>query len=187
LKYFEKNFFEVYKPVYILFVLVGVAIDLSTKYWVVQNYSYQDSVCYMGQFFCMTLTFNTGFVFGIYQNNSSISIVSTGFAIIFLFCYRWINHDIGNKWGWNLVMVGAFGNFIDKFFIKMPPGGGIKFGFTAGPGQYIGVVDFFDFDWPDFLLFHRWPAFNIADSCVSIGLVILIFTMNIEEPEKKKK
>ena len=85
--YFEKKFFEVYKPVYILFVLVGVVIDLSTKYWVVQNYSYQDSVCYMGQFFCMTLTFNTGFVFGIYQNNSSISIVSTGFAIIFLFCY----------------------------------------------------------------------------------------------------
>ncbi|EMO26669.1 signal peptidase II-like protein [Leptospira interrogans serovar Bataviae str. HAI135] len=48
-------------------------------------------------------------------------------------------------------------------------------------GEYIGVVDFLDFDWPDFLLFSRWPAFNVADSCVTIGLTILIFTMKLEE------
>ncbi len=185
MKYFEKNFFSVFKPNYLLFVLLGVVIDLATKYWVIQNYSYQDSVCYYNNFFCMTLTFNTGFVFGIYQNNSSISIVTTGFAIIFLIAYRWINHDLGNTWGWNLVMVGAFGNFIDKFFIKIPPGGGVKFGLKPlEHGQYIGVVDFLDFDWPDFLLFHRWPAFNFADSCISVGLVILIITIHIDEKRK---
>ena len=190
MKYFDKGFFEVFKPKYLLFVAVGVLIDLATKYWVVQNYSYHESECYMDKFFCMTLTFNTGFVFGLYQNNSTISIISTGIAIVFLFGYRWFNHDIGNKWGWNLVMVGAFGNFIDKFFVKMPPrvgipSGGVKFGLKPlEHGQYIGVVDFLDFEWPDFLLFHRWPAFNFADSCVSVGLVILMITIHLDEKRK---
>lgn len=82
--------------------------------------------------------------------------------------------------GWNLVMAGAFGNFLDKFFVKIP-GTGFRFGFQPNVGEYIGVVDFLDFDWPDFLLFSRWPAFNVADSCVTIGLTILIFTMKLEE------
>ncbi len=185
MKFFDKKFFEVVKPNYLVFIIIGVIIDLVSKYWVVQNYSYHNSVCYYKEIFCMTLTFNTGFVFGLFPDNSIVSLFSTGFAILFLIGYRWKNHDIGNPWGWNLVMIGAFGNFIDKFFIKMPPGRGIKFGFSAiENGQYIGVVDFLDFDWPDFLLFHRWPAFNFADSCVSVGLVILIITMNAIEEKK---
>ncbi len=187
MKFFEKKFFEVIRPGYLAFILVGVAIDLITKYIVVQNYSYHNSVCYSKELFCMTLTFNTGFVFGIAQDNAIISLFSTGFAIIFLILYRWKNFEIGNAWGWNLVMVGAFGNFIDKFFIKIP-GTGVKFGFTPiQHGEYIGVVDFLDFDWPDFLLFSRWPAFNFADSCVSVGLVILIITMNAIEEKKEVK
>jgi signal peptidase II len=186
MNFFEKKFLEVVKPNYLIFILVGVFIDLFTKYLVVQNYSYHNSECYLKEFFCMTLTFNTGFVFGIAQKNSILSLFSTGFAIIFLILYRWKNFDIGNAWGWNLVMIGAFGNFIDKFFIKMPPGGGVKFGFTPiQHGEYNGVVDFLDFDWPDFLLFQRWPAFNFADSCVSVGLVILLITMNVVENKKK--
>ncbi|MCB1142051.1 MAG: lipoprotein signal peptidase [Leptospiraceae bacterium] len=188
MKFFKKGFFEVYKPVYLLAIIFGVLIDLGTKYWVVQNYSYQNSECYMGEFFCMTLTFNTGFIFGINQNSFIISIFTTATAILFLIGYRWFNHDLGSSWGWNLVMVGAFGNFIDKFFIKMPPGGGVKFGLTPiENGQYIGVVDFLDFDWPDFLIFHRWPAFNFADSCISVGLVVLIITMHIDEKRKEKE
>ncbi|MCB1176237.1 MAG: lipoprotein signal peptidase [Leptospiraceae bacterium] len=188
MKYFEKKFFEVYKPNYLVFILIGVLIDLITKYLVIQNYAYHKSVCYIGEIFCMTLTFNTGFVFGILPNNSLISLISTGLAIIFILLYRWKFDEIANPWGWNLIMVGAFGNFIDKFFIKMPPGGGIKFGFTPTEhGQYIGVVDFLDFDWPDFLLFQRWPAFNFADSCVSVGLTILIVTMMIYEKRLAKE
>ena len=75
--------------------------------------------------------------------------------------------------------------YIDKFFVKTPPGGGVKFGLKPlEHGQYIGVVDFLDFDWPDFLLFHRWPAFNFADSCISVGLVILIITIHLDEKRK---
>jgi signal peptidase II len=182
------KFLEVFKPVHLLFIAIGVVIDLATKYWVIQNYGYLRSECYWNEFFCMTLTFNTGFVFGIYQNNSMISLVTTGVAIVFIIFYRLKNLDLGNAWGWNFVMIGAFGNFIDKFFIKMPPGGGVKFGFTpVEHGQFIGVVDFLDFDWPDFLLFSRWPAFNFADSCVSVGLVILIISIHIQEKRMREQ
>lgn len=182
MKYFDKPFLEVLKPQYIVFIVLGVLIDLLTKYLVIQSYSVHNSECYLDGIFCMTLTFNTGFVFGMFQNNALLSLVVTGIAITFLIFYRWKNHDIGHAWGWNLVMVGAFGNFLDKFFIKMPPGGGVKLGFSpTNPNEFIGVVDFLDFDWPDFLIFHRWPAFNVADSCISVGLVILIITMNFKE------
>ncbi|MEM7180069.1 MAG: lipoprotein signal peptidase [Spirochaetota bacterium] len=181
MQFSNKRFLEVIKPSYILAIAIGVFIDLLSKYLVIQNYSAHISQSVLGDFFRMTLTFNTGFVFGIGQDRMIISIFTTGLAIIFLIFYRLQNSEVGHAWGWNLVMVGAFGNFIDKFFVKMPPGGGVRFGLTpTKAGEYIGVVDFLDFDWPDFLIFHRWPAFNFADSCVSVGLVILIITMNRE-------
>jgi signal peptidase II len=185
---FEKKFFEVIPPSHLAFIFFGVCLDLVSKYWVVQNYSPDEAPQeILGSFFRMTLTFNTGFVFGLFQDNALPSLFATGFAIVFLVLYRWRHYYLGNPWGWNFVMVGAFGNFIDKFFIKSPPGGGIRFGFKPLPGEYIGVVDFFDFDWPDFLLFTRWPAFNIADSCVSIGLVILLITMDAEKIDQHNK
>lgn len=182
------NLLKVFQPIHIMFIIIGVIIDLSTKYWVIQNYEYLKSECYLGTFFCMTLTFNTGFVFGIAQNNSILSIFTTIIAIVLIIFYRLKEPKLGNPWGWNLVMVGAFGNLIDKFFIKMPKGGGVKFGFVPlEHGQYIGVVDFLDFDWPNWLFFERWPAFNFADSCVSVGLVILIISIHLQEKEMKKQ
>lgn len=189
MKFFEKRFLEVFTPMFMAVIALGVGIDLLTKYLIVQNFAYQEPVCYIGDFFCITLTFNTGFVFGIAPESGYISLVTTGLAIFFLIFYRWKNFDLGNAWGWNLVMIGAFGNFIDKFFIKMPKplAHGVKFGFKAiEHGHYTGVVDFIDFDWPDFLLFQRWPAFNFADSCVSVGIVILIISMHLQEKKLKQ-
>ena len=177
--FLQKKFGDVYKIQYIIFIFIGVFIDLFTKYLVILNFQYHESIEVMGDFFRLSLTFNTGFVFGLFQDNAIPSLVATSIAIIVLIIYRWQNDNLGNPWGWNFVLIGAFGNLIDKFFVKIP-GSGFRFGFTPEPGEYIGVVDFLDFDWPDFLLFYRWPAFNVADSCVTIGLVILLLTMENE-------
>ncbi|MDF3820087.1 lipoprotein signal peptidase [Leptospira sp. 96542] len=178
-------FFSVYKPHYLAFVVVGMLCDLASKYWVILKMNAYESIPVLGEFFRMSLTFNTGFVFGLFQNNPFPSLFATGFAIVFLVFYRWHNSDLGNPWGWNFVMAGAFGNFTDKFFVKIP-GSGFRFGFIPEKfGEYIGVVDFFDFDWPNFLFVERWPAFNIADSFVSIGIVILLITMDWKEIDKK--
>lgn len=183
LNFSGKRFFEVLKPGYIYFIFAGVFIDLFTKYLIILNYQYHESREIMGDFFRLSLTFNTGFVFGLFQDNAIPSLIATSIAIVVLLLYRWKNHDLGNPWGWNFVMIGAIGNLIDKFFIKIP-GIGFKFGFHPGSGEFIGVVDFLDFDWPDFLLFSRWPAFNVADSCVTIGLVILLLTMETNQEKK---
>ncbi|PJZ45253.1 lipoprotein signal peptidase [Leptospira brenneri] len=179
-------FFSVFKPGYLAFVAFGLFLDLISKYVIITKMVAHESIPVLGDFFRLSLTFNTGFVFGLFQNNALPSLFATGFAIVFLIFYRWQNADLGNAWGWNFVMAGAFGNFSDKFFVKIP-GVGFRFGFTPEkPGiEYIGVVDFLDFEWPDFLLFDRWPAFNVADSCVSIGIVILLFTMDWKELDKK--
>ncbi|TGN18818.1 lipoprotein signal peptidase [Leptospira idonii] len=186
MKFPEKPFFSVYKPHYLAFVMFGFLIDLVTKYIIIKNMQAYESIPVIGDFFRLSLTFNTGFVFGILQDNSLPSLFATAFAIVFLFFYRWNNSELGNPWGWNLVMAGAFGNFLDKFFVKIP-GEGFRLGFAADKTklEFIGVVDFLDFEWPDFLLFDRWPAFNAADSFVSVGIVILLLTMNWKEELKK--
>ena len=54
-------------------------------------------------------------------------------------------------WGFNLIIAGAIGNLIDRFF-------------------YGYVVDFLDFYYKN----HHWPAFNFADAFISIGTFFLI-------------
>ena len=62
-----------------------------------------------------------------------------------------------------LVLGGALGNLIDRAF----RGGG---GFLGG-----AVVDFIDFQW--------WPIFNVADSCVVVGAILLVFVTVLRPPE----
>jgi signal peptidase II len=69
-----------------------------------------------------------------------------------------------------LILAGAFGNFIDRMFY------GVLYG--EGPLFYGLVVDFIQIDIPDIQLgqfaYTHWPVFNIADSCVSIGMILIL-------------
>ena len=56
------------------------------------------------------------------------------------------------KFALSLILAGALGNFIDRFFRGY-------------------VVDFLEFHVRGFY----WPTFNVADSCISIGAVLLVF------------
>jgi signal peptidase II len=69
-----------------------------------------------------------------------------------------------------LVLAGAVGNLIDRMFY------GVFYG--TDPFFYGKVVDFLQVDIPDVTLFGElythWPVFNVADSCVSVGVVVLL-------------
>jgi signal peptidase II len=69
-----------------------------------------------------------------------------------------------------MILGGAIGNLIDRVFY------GVLFG--EGSLFYGKVVDFFDIDFFDFSIgdFHvtRWPVFNVADACVTIGVLLLL-------------
>ena len=62
-----------------------------------------------------------------------------------------------------LVIGGALGNVIDRF-------------------RYGAVVDFLDLHWDDF----HWPAFNLADAAISVGVVVLLMDALLIGRERHK-
>jgi signal peptidase II len=80
-----------------------------------------------------------------------------------------------NKWiigGFSLIFAGAVGNLIDRVFYGVI--------FSESPLFYGKVVDFIQVDIPDvaFLGWTHFPVFNIADSCVTVGVILLILVHN---------
>jgi len=140
----------------ILFVsAIMVFADQISKTVVRNTMSLYESIPVIPEFFHLTYVTNDGmafginFPFGIYVF-SAISIIFTGF----LFWYLWSIKDdeIVVRTGVALILAGAIGNLIDRIFL----------------GE---VVDFLDFMIGDF----HWYVFNLADSCVTVGLGFVLY------------
>jgi len=140
----------------ILFVsAIMVLADQISKTVVRNTMSLYESIPVIPEFFHLTYVTNDGmafginFPFGIYVF-SAISIIFTGF----LFWYLWSIKDdeIVVRTGVALILAGAIGNLIDRIFL----------------GE---VVDFLDFMIGDF----HWYVFNLADSCVTVGLGFVLY------------
>lgn len=107
--------------------------------------------------FNWTLVYNEGAAFSFLASQAGwqrwgLSAVAVVAIVIF---YNWARRlPPGHKWqrfAIALIIGGAFGNLIDR----------LRFGY---------VVDFIDVHWQQ----YHWPAFNIADSAICIGIVILL-------------
>ena len=140
----------------ILFVsAIMVLADQISKTVVRNTMSLYESIPVIPEFFHLTYVTNDGmafginFPFGIYVF-SAISIIFTGF----LFWYLWSIKDdeIVVRTGVALILAGAIGNLIDRIFL----------------GE---VVDFLDFMIGNF----HWYVFNLADSCVTVGLGFVLY------------
>lgn len=146
---------------YLLLTVVagGVTIlDQLSKYAVQHMLTLHNPIEVIPGFFSITYIFNPGAAFGLFGNISEtlrmimlIGISLIAFAILF---YMYIK--IREKE--NIVLIpialiigGAVGNLIDRVRFRM-------------------VVDFLDFHVGRF----HWPAFNIADSAITIGTIILV-------------
>lgn len=105
-----------------------------------------------GTFFRLTRTENTGAAFGIFQGQSTWFIVISALAAAAIIFFR---REIArmralHQIAFGLILGGAVGNLIDR----------VRLG---------AVVDYLDLGFGS----ARWPAFNIADSAISIGVVLL--------------
>ena len=120
------------------------------------------------------------------------------FAVTFLFFYHWHNPELGHTSAWVLVFSGAIGNLIDKAFVKSLETREWMLSLGPQEGYVRGVVDYVECIWfgfegiPDIfilnaLAWRTWPSFNVADSCVSVGMVILIVTMWRADMKAKKE
>lgn len=128
----------------------------------------------IGDFFRLTFIENPGMAFG-YDPGSSIKLWVTLFSLaasvgLIIYIYLIRNKSLSLRVAIAMILGGAVGNLIDRMFY------GVFFDYA--PLFYGKVVDFLDFDFFNFTLFgksyDRWPIFNIADSAVTIGVLILI-------------
>jgi len=128
--------------------LAVLAIDRLTKYIIYKSLSCGQSVKVLPDIFHLTLVLNKGVAFGLFREQKTFFLLVAFLAIPFIIYYVFKNHHkvIGLPLASGLILGGAVGNLIDR----------IRFGY---------VIDFLDF--------RVWPVFNIADSCITIGAVLL--------------
>ena len=111
------------------------------------------------QFFCLTYVENTGIAFGLNAGSpiflTLFSALASIFLIYFLLTSRRGSLNLYPKTvqlALALILGGALGNLIDRLLFGR-------------------VTDFLDFDFPDAIMV-RWPAFNVADSAVTAGVIL---------------
>ena len=148
-------------------VILIILIDQITKIIIDGNLIMYQSIEVIPDFFSITHIRNTGIAFGFLAQSSHLfrSVFLTLvplfaiFLIIFLL-YKAEKDDIFLILGLSMIMGGAFGNLIDR----------VRLG---------AVIDFLDF----YLGSYHWPAFNMADSAITLGALILFATI-VKEREK---
>ncbi len=147
---------------------LSLVLDQLTKIYVDNNFALSESYKVIANFFHFTYVRNPGAAFGMLADSPyrmpffiSVSIVASLGIIWYLRLTaaekRWQHFALG------LIFSGAIGNLIDRI-------------------RYSEVIDFIDVHWYNW----HWPAFNIADSAICVGVTILLICSFHEEWEKKQ-
>jgi signal peptidase II len=148
------------KKFFVLGILLAITVtflDLLSKNLVFAMLDAQGSInpeIEIFSFFSLVKVWNRGVSFGMFNELENSQIIFTfiqggiGSALLF---WLWRNEKLHFVIALGLIIGGAFGNVIDR----------IKNG---------AVADFLDFH----IATYHWPAFNLADSCVFIGVAILL-------------
>ncbi|MDD5432203.1 MAG: signal peptidase II [Candidatus Omnitrophica bacterium] len=140
-----------------IIVISVLFLDQLTKFLVVKNLALGSSIPIINGIFHLSLVHNKGAAFGILKNQVPFLIATSLFTIIlFYFALKDNKHKIFYCVSLSLVLAGALGNLIDR----------VRVGY---------VIDFLDF--------RIWPVFNIADSAITIGAVMLGWSI-LTEKEK---
>lgn len=147
---------------------------------------YGQSFNIIGEFVKFTFVENPGMAFGIDVGETSklflslFSIIASIGILIYLFKLK--DEKLILRLALALILGGAIGNMIDRTFY------GIFYGYA--PIFYGRVVDFINVDFFDFSIFgrtyERWPIFNIADSAVTVGVILLLIFQKPHSEEKVK-
>ncbi|MBX4149919.1 signal peptidase II [Paenibacillus sp. FSL W7-1279] len=153
--------------VYYLIAFVLFLIDQGTKYLIASNLEMYEQIPVIGDFFLITSSRNRGAAFGILQDQLWFFIIVTLIVVGGIVWYLRKVSKEGRKLlptALALVLGGALGNFIDRLLT----------------GE---VVDFLQFNFGS----YTFPIFNIADSCIVIGVGLIILDTLLEGRREKIK
>jgi len=143
--------------VYLALSLILFALDRHTKGMVVARLPLHQSVPVVKGFFHLTHVTNTGALFGLLAGLSSplrglvfLMVPILAILMILVFQFRSPKKDLPVQTGLSMILGGALGNLWDRLVLGH-------------------VVDFLDFS----VAGYHWPAFNVADSCICLGVLTL--------------
>lgn len=160
------------KPKYLILCIVSLivlVIDQATKLYIDRTMDLQTSITLVENFFDITYLRNKGAAFGLLAHSSYrlpffllVSLVAIVVIAVVFFKLR--PDQKLTAFSLSLIFSGALGNLIDR----------VRLG---------EVIDFLDAHWYS----HHWPAFNIADSAICVGVFLLAIDMFIEEKRTSSK
>lgn len=142
---------------FILFISLPLyALDQVTKHWVLRSINPYDARIVVPDFFHLVNVTNTGAAFGSFRGNNSFFIVISVIALVVvtILLVRRRPSDAWRDVSLALLLAGILGNLTDRLL-------------------YGHVIDFLLFNL-HIRFADPWPAFNIADSCISIAVVLFI-------------
>jgi signal peptidase II len=141
-------------------VLAAVAADQLTKHIVASQLALGDGVHVLGPFWIHHVR-NSGIAFGFFSQATAVVIVLTGLAVAWMLVYfarSGARHPILPV-ALGLVIGGSTSNLLDR----------VRLGY---------VTDFLDLRW--------WPSFNLADSFIVIGVLVLLATLVLAERDPRR-
>jgi len=132
--------------------LLIIFLDQLTKFLVKQNFQLNQSIPIINNILHLTYITNTGSAFGLFKSLNLIFVLFSIIVIVVIFYYlkKIIRNEKLLQFSVGLLLGGTIGNLIDRLF-------------------YGAVIDFIDF--------RVWPVFNIADSAVTISVMLLIILL----------
>ena len=140
-------------------VTIILVLDQLTKFIVDRTMPLHHSIPVIDDLFSLTYIRNTGAAFGMLAGSAAefrlpflvlFSVLAIGFIVMMV--RRLPDREKGLITALAFILGGAIGNLIDRL-------------------AYGEVIDFLDFYWSN----YHWPAFNIADSFITVGVVITVF------------
>jgi len=158
---FKRNY------LYFIFIFFWLALDQLSKYLIAKSLSLYQVVPVIPGFFNLTRVHNRGAIFGFLGNSGqplALIFLNVGallaFAVVAYYFLKTPPEMIMTKLSFALIISGAMGNILDRIFRGY-------------------VIDFLDF----YIGRYHWPFFNLADSCITVGAILLIF--NLFRSQKK--
>ncbi len=142
---------KVKKKVYLI-SLIGLIIDFLTKLFISSKLSLGQSKTIINNFFSLTLVHNKGAAWGLLFNKVSLLLViSVIFLVLFIYMIEKNELKKYEEISYGLIIAGVVGNMIDRLFRGY-------------------VIDFLDFN----IFGYNYPVFNIADTLIVTGVIIVI-------------
>ena len=147
-------------------IIFSVLLDRLTKLWAEDVLKNGGSIKIIGNFLRFTYAENKGAAFSILQNHRTFFLVMTILMLIFLGYLYFRTKNISNLSKLSIAMIsgGALGNFIDR----------LRLGY---------VIDFIDVRFGNL---YNFPVFNVADSFIVCGTLIMVVLILFNRFEKSE-